>query len=330
MVARRSAPLGPSRSVHFTVTASNDARVAFFVEPADEGYEHYEVVLSGWGNTQSVIREASQGDNHAVIDTTGFLSAAEPREFWASAWQGEIKVGTGADVGSNVIMSWTDPDPIDPRYVAVSTGFGSEGLWDICIVQGMPAALTALAGAPTATASPVLVNGDFDDDDVSIDPSEVHDGYRYAIPTGWVGDTTGIHASHFDALADGESHVHGDETGVVIISGGDGAADWGALDPASGRNYIAIEGSGCYAESTISHLTPGVEYEVRFMTACRPGGEGDETLSVKIDGGADTCLSASLPASPPVAIRPSVFVMPAFRSVCDVCLVSWRSVCSAH
>jgi hypothetical protein len=88
-------------------------------------------------------------------------------------------------------MSWTDPDPIDPQYVAVSTGFNSVGLWDICIVQGMPAALAALTGTPRAASSPVLVNGDFDDDDVSIDPNEIHNGYAYRIPTGWVGDTTG-------------------------------------------------------------------------------------------------------------------------------------------
>jgi hypothetical protein len=105
---------------------------------------------------------------------------------------------------------------------------------------------------------------------------------------------SGIHAAQFNALADGESHVHGDETGVAIISAA-GSADWGSLEPASGPNYIAIEGSGCFAESTITQLTPGVEYEVRFMTACRPGGQGDETLSVKIDGGAFTdCRSPAL------------------------------------
>ena len=104
---------------------------------------------------------------------------------------------------------------------------------------------------------------------------------------------SGVHASHFNTLADGESHVYGNETGVVIISTA-GSTEWGSVEPASGPNYIAIEGSGCYAESTITHLTPGVEYEVRFMTACRPDGEGDETLSVEIDGGASTeCCSAS-------------------------------------
>lgn len=77
--------------MHFTVTASNDAHIGFFDQPggswSGEGHEHYEIVLSGWGNTQSVIREASQGENHAVVDTTGFLSPDEPREFWASAWR---------------------------------------------------------------------------------------------------------------------------------------------------------------------------------------------------------------------------------------------------
>lgn len=94
---------------------------------------------------------------------------------------------------------------------------------------------------------------------------------------------SGVHAAQFD-LANGND-LHGDGTGVVIISAA-GSADWGSLQPASGPNYIAIEGSGCFAQSTISHLTPGVEYEVRFMTACRPDGSGDETLSVSVDGGA--------------------------------------------
>lgn len=88
-------------------------------------------------------------------------------------------------------MSWTDPDPnaIDPKYVAVSTGFGSEGSWSVCIVQGIPAALTELSGDPTAAGSPVLANGDFDDDDAV-------DGFAYQIPTGWVGDTTGADAPY--------------------------------------------------------------------------------------------------------------------------------------
>lgn len=87
-------PLGPSKSVHFTVSASNDAHIGFFAEPggswSGEGHEHYEIVLSGWGNTQSVIREASQGQNHEVTETTGFLSLEETRAFWASAFRGSL------------------------------------------------------------------------------------------------------------------------------------------------------------------------------------------------------------------------------------------------
>jgi hypothetical protein len=56
--------------------ASNDAHIGLFWGPrrtdgaaVDISGEFYEIVLGGWGNTQSVIRESSGGENHA--DTEG-------------------------------------------------------------------------------------------------------------------------------------------------------------------------------------------------------------------------------------------------------------------
>ena len=45
-------PLGEDKSIIFEVQAANDAHVGFF--GADQSTsEVYEIVLSGWGNTQS-------------------------------------------------------------------------------------------------------------------------------------------------------------------------------------------------------------------------------------------------------------------------------------
>ena len=40
--------------------SSNDAHIGFFSSAQDTA-EVYEIVLSGWGNTRSTIRQANQG-----------------------------------------------------------------------------------------------------------------------------------------------------------------------------------------------------------------------------------------------------------------------------
>jgi hypothetical protein len=55
--------------------ASNDAHIGLFWGPkrTDGGVvelpgKFYEIVLGGWGNTQSVIRESSGGENFGVTE----------------------------------------------------------------------------------------------------------------------------------------------------------------------------------------------------------------------------------------------------------------------
>ena len=133
-------------AITFAVRASNDAHIGFF-ETDDaagdagdfSGASHgaqYEIVLSGWGGTQSVIREAAQGDNHATTDTTGILSPDDSRQFWASAANGIIRLGRGNVVGFSVLLQWQDPDAVlDLHWAAVATGWGSEGDWTVCIPE---------------------------------------------------------------------------------------------------------------------------------------------------------------------------------------------------
>ncbi len=61
------------RTVKFR--ANNDAHIGLFWGPrradgaaVDISGEFYEIVLGGWGNSQSVIRESSQGSNNAVTE----------------------------------------------------------------------------------------------------------------------------------------------------------------------------------------------------------------------------------------------------------------------
>ena len=133
-------------AIQFTVKANNDAHIGFF-ESSDAGGDagdfsgashgaQYEIVLSGWGGTQSVIREEAQGENHAVTDTTGIISPTDFRHFWASAANGIIRLGRGNVIGFNVLLQWQDPNAIlDLHYAAVATGWGSEGDWVVCLPE---------------------------------------------------------------------------------------------------------------------------------------------------------------------------------------------------
>ena len=67
----------------FQVKGSNDAHVLF---SACDGCDGYEIVIGGWGNTQSVIRQSKQVPHpgYSVQNTPDILSATEYREFWIS------------------------------------------------------------------------------------------------------------------------------------------------------------------------------------------------------------------------------------------------------
>ncbi|XP_071086095.1 uncharacterized protein [Haliotis cracherodii] len=116
-------------SFKFKVSASNDVHVALLQYDGVTSQNIYEVVIGGWGNTQSVIRTGKQYRNR-VIARHRPLSATQFRDFWISWANGVISVGSGVEVGVGSFMTWTDPSPHPVNYIAVSTGWGSKGLWE--------------------------------------------------------------------------------------------------------------------------------------------------------------------------------------------------------
>ncbi|XP_071084712.1 uncharacterized protein [Haliotis cracherodii] len=115
-------------SFTFKVRASNDAHLALLRDDGVTDQNIYEVVIGGWGNTQSVIRTGMQHANRVTVRHTP-LSASKFRDFWISWENGVISVGAGTEVGVGRFMSWRDPSPHTVRFIAVSTGWGSTGLW---------------------------------------------------------------------------------------------------------------------------------------------------------------------------------------------------------
>ena len=70
------------------------------------------------------------------MQTRNLITDSEFRQFWASAANGLIRVGTGNVVGQKTLMFWQDPDSGKTIDLAgVATGWGSDGDWVVCIPE---------------------------------------------------------------------------------------------------------------------------------------------------------------------------------------------------
>jgi hypothetical protein len=178
-----SEPLGAHKAITFTVQAESDAQIIFMQgrpKKADrlDPYgrvtwthpRHYQLTLGKLMNTQTEIYSKS-------VDTTGLLSKTKPRQFWASALQGQLAVGVGDTVGKQLILEWSIPnqnaDPFKPTHVAVATTglglflvngtlrqqenlkSGSTGQWSVCIVRGSPGKKPAISPPPPPPPPPL-------------------------------------------------------------------------------------------------------------------------------------------------------------------------------
>ncbi|XP_062612955.1 uncharacterized protein LOC134274733 [Saccostrea cucullata] len=116
------------------VRACNDAHVALLEKDTDDVKKLYEIVIGGWGNTRAIrscLRTGKQ-TTCVVNHHEKVLHCDEVRYFWFSWNKGTVKVGKGKVVGTDEILSYTDPNPIKIRYFAVSGGFGASADFYFC------------------------------------------------------------------------------------------------------------------------------------------------------------------------------------------------------
>ena len=114
--------------VTLSVRATNDAHIALSAGGAGHNDTHYEIVLGGWDDRQSVIRAKNQGPPLMVYE--GAVHRGHDGLFWVSWADGALRVGHGQYVGTRQIMSVSMAQagitaPL--RHLLVSTGFGSTG-----------------------------------------------------------------------------------------------------------------------------------------------------------------------------------------------------------
>merc|ERR1712183_657185 len=120
--------------LRFMFKASNDAHVGLFPrqlnkdgKPVNKDGAFYEIVLGGWGNSQSVIRRSNQGKSECMVkgnicDTNNFV---EMTIVYLN--NGTIMIQRGAELGKNVLMQWQDPNPLSICEFAVMGGWGATG-----------------------------------------------------------------------------------------------------------------------------------------------------------------------------------------------------------
>ncbi|XP_052675027.1 uncharacterized protein LOC128156779 [Crassostrea angulata] len=111
----------------FQVSAQHDAHVALMSTDNTAG-PLYEIVIGGWGNTQSCIRLGKQQE----CKRTYFgpvVNSYTYTHFWVSWANGVISLGRSETVNQTKLIDFTHTDPYPVNFLAVMTGFGSTGNW---------------------------------------------------------------------------------------------------------------------------------------------------------------------------------------------------------
>ncbi|XP_033105542.1 uncharacterized protein LOC117107852 [Anneissia japonica] len=112
--------------LNLKVTTNRDAYIGLSPQPMDSK-PMYEIGVGIHGNRVSVIRRCKQCNSEKMRVTKGVLKN-KVTELWLSFVDGKLSVG---ESGQPSFISFTDPNPIDVRYLAMATGYGSKGLWEI-------------------------------------------------------------------------------------------------------------------------------------------------------------------------------------------------------
>jgi hypothetical protein len=130
----------------FEVDAASDAHL-WLSDGGSSGRRGYEIVIGGWKNKRSEIRRGQQGTQLACqfhLDNAP-LRAGSMTKFWLAVLHKPdsvtIVVGTGRDTWKNKVMMAVDSTPRRVKgidSIAVSTGFGSEGKWDVLVMTDLP------------------------------------------------------------------------------------------------------------------------------------------------------------------------------------------------
>ncbi|CAG2227861.1 unnamed protein product [Mytilus edulis] len=97
-----------------------------------QSQDFYEICIGAKANKKSVFRRKYNAVNIISDSTPDILSCTERTTLFV-IWttNGEITVFKETNVGTETVMTWTDPNPISINGIGVMTAWGADGLWTI-------------------------------------------------------------------------------------------------------------------------------------------------------------------------------------------------------
>ncbi|XP_035678932.1 uncharacterized protein LOC118417473 [Branchiostoma floridae] len=112
--------------ISFAVEAKASSDVRLALSPVNNFTSvMYEIIIGGWSNLLTTLRRTDSEDHLAVKLTPGILPAGRFRRFWVQIIKGTVRVGM--DNQTSPLIEWTDPSPIDVRFVGFATSEGNLG-----------------------------------------------------------------------------------------------------------------------------------------------------------------------------------------------------------
>ena len=125
----------PHFSLEFEVRGKTDAHILLAPCPQCDGYE---IVIGGWSNTQSAIRDGKQGGaNQLLKGTPNILSPTEFRKFWIEIVEGdEIMISVGKNGEEEPFMATTFAKKHSILYAAFAAWRNFTNEWKVNIPEG--------------------------------------------------------------------------------------------------------------------------------------------------------------------------------------------------
>ena len=122
-------------SFEFKVKGDSGARILL---SNCENCHGYEIVIGGWDNSQSAIRDGKQKEtNQFLTSTPNILSQTEFRQFWVKIIKGDkimISVGKGGE--NQPFMTTTFNKKKSILYVAFASQVDGNNEWNVNIKEG--------------------------------------------------------------------------------------------------------------------------------------------------------------------------------------------------
>jgi Farnesoic acid 0-methyl transferase len=123
-------------SIVFRVQSCRDAHVALSEMFNNIQTRTYEVIIGGYGNQNSFIRDLDTSTEVQKVETPGIMDCNNYKAFWVRWADNKITVGRGTVIGQSSFLDWDDSERRNFQGLTFSTWTGSSGLWDFSYLEG--------------------------------------------------------------------------------------------------------------------------------------------------------------------------------------------------